>query len=182
MRKFSSKEAADLLQKGHNDTLRKTVELEDALLNLRFEGKASRGKNLRMAREVFRFLETELLHHMRMEDEVVFPFLKTHVPRLEPVIRRLVAEHRDFEKNLGRFGQNLGTAAKGTSEGPGRSIEKVRENGTYLIYLLRNHIQTESQSVYSVIDRELRVDEKKDLAQKICCLKAASRCILKSSS
>ncbi len=46
-------------------------------------------------------------------------------------------------------------------------MEDIRETGTCLTYLLRHHLQAESASVYRAIEKELRSDEIKDLAERI---------------
>ena len=47
------------------------------------------------------------------------------------------------------------------------ALEKMRECGIYLIYLLQSHIQAENQSVYRVAERELHTGEKKELVEKV---------------
>ena len=42
-------------------------------------------------------------------------------------------------------------------------IEKIRETGTYLVFLLRNHVQTEEKSIYEVLAHELRPLEGKEI-------------------
>lgn len=164
----TSKAVVRLLERGHTDTLQKTSQLEKALLNLRFEGKPSLGKNLRQAEEVLEFLRNQLMRHIRLEEKVIFPFLVTHIPKLESVIHLLQGEHDEFRKNVEDFHFELAAASKAKAgSNSGKTLERVQETGTYLVYLLRNHIQAEHQSVYKVIHSELRPAEKKELARKI---------------
>ncbi|MBI2167047.1 MAG: hemerythrin domain-containing protein [Candidatus Omnitrophica bacterium] len=164
----TSKEVVRLLERGHADTLQKISQLEKALLNLRFEGKPSLGKNLRQAEEVLDFLRNQLMKHIRIEEKVIFPFLSAHIPKLESVIHLLEGEHDEFRKNVEDFCFELEAVSKAKAGlGFGRTLERAQETGTYLVYLLRNHIRAEHQSVYKVIHSELRPDEKKELARRI---------------
>lgn len=164
----TSKEVVRLLERGHVDTLQKIAQLEEALLNLRFEGKPSLGKNLRQAEGVLDFLRNQLMRHIRIEEKVLFPYLAAHIPKLESVIHLLQGEHDEFRKNVEDFRFELEAASKMRAGlNPAKALERVQETGTYLVYLLRNHIQAEHQSIYKVIHSELRPDEKKELARRI---------------
>lgn len=163
-KRTDSKNIVELLEKGHRYTLDKTYQMDEILTNLRYEGKASFGKNLKQADALMHFFNKELTEHVKLEEEVVFPFLERHLPKLESVIHLLKAEHEDFRRNLRSFQFSFGELSR---EKRIERIEKIKELGTYLIYLLRNHIQAETESVYKVVDRELHSDEKRELAGKI---------------
>ncbi|MBI4971035.1 MAG: hemerythrin domain-containing protein [Candidatus Omnitrophica bacterium] len=157
-----------LLEKSHDETFQRTDQFRDLLINLRYEGKLSLGKNLKQAEDVLKFFSQEHAGHMQFEEEILFPYLKSHVPKLEPVIYLLHAEHLDFKNNLKNFENLIGELSKERQESDRAVIfEKIRETGAYLIFLLRSHNQSESESVYKVIDRELHDDEKEELAEKI---------------
>ena len=165
------KEALELvreLERGHDETFQKTNQFYNLLIHLRYEGKASLGKNIHEAGEVLNFFKGQHSEHMELEEDVIFPFLKTHVPKLEPVIHLLHAEHQDFKRNLKTFEHLLEELVKEKYDLNSQYIlEKIRDTGTYLIYLLRSHNQSESDSVYKVIDQELHTDEKRELCNQI---------------
>ena len=162
------KKVADLLEESHANIINKTNRLNDILTNLRYEGKSSLGRNLKEAREILNCFNQELLPHIKLEDETLFPFLETYIPKLESVIHLLKAEHEDFKMNLRSFEFSLKEIARDNSDPKrAKTIEKIREKGIYLIYLLRNHIQAESESVYKLIDQELRPSEKKELEKRL---------------
>ena len=150
------------------ESLQGAERLQQILRNLRYEGKASLGRNLKEMRKVQSFFNEELDHHVRFEEETVFPFLKSHLPRLEPVIWLLRAEHQDFRLNLETFKARLEEFVRTKNE-PARPalLEKIQETGTYLIYLLRNHIRAESEYLYQTAERELRSEEKNRLIRKL---------------
>ena len=167
-KEIPSKGLGKILEEGHDETLKETDRLHAVLTRLRYEGKPSLGKNLKEAREVQSFFEDEVVHHVRFEEEAVFPFLKTHVPRLEPMIWLLQAEHQDFRFNLETFKSRLEELEK-TRKDKSRAqvLEALQETGTYLVYLLRNHLRAENEFLYQVIHRELKREEKNQLAHKI---------------
>ena len=164
-KKVASKERVEILDHGHAQTFEKTDELREILTRLCHEGRVSLGKNLKEAREVLKFFKKELVDHVEKEEEAVFPFLETHLPKLQSAISLLRSEHEDFRRNLRRF-QNwlaeLSRKRKGT--GYGKIVEKAKESGTYLTYLLQNHLQIEDV-VFRIADRELRREEKMELGR-----------------
>lgn len=163
-----SKSLAEMIEGEGEDTLEKIHVLQDILVNLRYEGRHRLGKNLKEADEVLAFFNGELTEHVHLEEEVIFPFIKSHIPRLETLILMLCSEHEEFRRNLRSFKFWLGEVAKGKSNlDHGKLIEKVRETGNYLTYLLQNHLQEESEILYRVADQELRSKEKKELCSRV---------------
>lgn len=157
-----------LLGEDHIETLAKAGHLQKILLHLQYEGKAARGKNLKQIDAVLRFFKHEVNGHMREEEKVIFPYLRRHVPRLEPLLSLLVSEHREFRRKI-RILAFLGTRLAGPNlhfDGT-RAIEKLKETGNYLVCLLKGHLQEESEILYRVADRELRVNEKERLVKKV---------------
>ncbi len=147
--------------------LNKMKQLDTALTGFQFEGKSSVGRNLKQVHSVLQFCDGTLMKHMKLEEQIIFPFLASHVPKLDSVLRILCSQHEDFRKSLEdlRFFVNLYSSEASKSDSS-RTIHKLRELGAYLIYLLRHHMQVENESVYQVIDRELRSGERKALEKR----------------
>ncbi|MBI4394882.1 MAG: hemerythrin domain-containing protein [Candidatus Omnitrophica bacterium] len=159
---------AEFLEEDHEEILQRTNRLNDILTNLRYEGKPSLGKNLKEVRETIQFFNQEVIQHVKLEDETIFPFLETHIPKLESVIHLLHAEHEGFKRNLKSFESLVKELEKNSSEpNHGKTLEKIRELGTYLVYSIRNHMQAEDESVYKLIDQELRPNEKQELMKRM---------------
>ncbi len=151
------------MYKKHKEVLEKVDQLNDTLTNLRYEGKVHIGRNMNDIEKVLSFFNEDLLPHVKL-DEMVFTFVGTHVPKLESVIRLLQAEHKEMVVNIEVFSYLFRELENEKNESKRmEAVEKLRDKGTYLIYLMRNHIQAESEGVYKVIDRELRPEEKKTL-------------------
>lgn len=169
-RQTVSRNLVELLEENHSHIFHETDRFRDILTSLRYEGRPSLGRNLKNIREVLKFFNQELVPHVRLEEEVLFPFLEVHIPKLESVIHLLQAEHEDFRRSLRNFEFLLNELEKETADqdlNHGHTIEKVRELGTYLIYLIRSHLQAEDESVYKIVNQELRSSEKKELEQRI---------------
>ena len=62
------------LEGGHQEIINKTEELKKMLTNLRYEGRASYGKNLKEIRHVAIFFENELSHHFHLKKKSFFHF------------------------------------------------------------------------------------------------------------
>ena len=166
--KNNSSELVRCLERSHQETLLKTNGFYETLLKLRYEGKPSLGKNLRAADEVLKFFHGEHKQHMNCEENVIFPFLMIHVPKLESVIQVLRADHHDFKNKLQVFENLIAELAKDRTDFDHAAVlEKIREVGTYMIYLLRSHNQFESSSIHKVMETQLHADEIEELQSKV---------------
>lgn len=161
-----SKTIYGLLEKDHKTTFQKLNRFHEVLTNLRYEGKMSLGKNLSEANRLVGYFKKELDGHMRDEERILFPFLQTHIPRLEPMVYLLLSEHEDFRHCLERLRKPLRAFQKNESIKPG-AIDKVCDDGAYLICLLRSHMWVESHGLYKVADKELKPIEKRELIKQI---------------
>jgi hemerythrin-like domain-containing protein len=157
-----------LLEEEEAETLEKTGRLEQVLTHLRYEGRASLGKNFKETERLLQFFDHDLVRHIRLEEEVVFPYLAAHIPKLDLLISLLRSEHREFQRNLRRFKFWLtALRRKRKASDLGKVIEQIRETGTYLVYLLQSHVQDEGRVFYDVASRELSPGEKRELARRL---------------
>ena len=155
-----------ILEKDHETTFQKLNQFYEVLKKIRCEGKLTLGQNLTEANKLIIYFKRELDDHMRDEEKILFPFLQTHVPRLEPMIYLLLSEHEDFRNNIKSLRMALTEFKKHELIKPG-TLDKICEQGTYLICLLRSHMSVEGNSLYKVADKELRLSEKRKLIRQI---------------
>ena len=155
-----------ILEKDHKTTLRKLDQFYEILKKLRYEGKLMLGQNLTQADRLVTYFKKELDHHMRDEEKILFPFLRAHVPRLEPMVYLLLSEHEDFRSSIKDLKIAL-RELKIHASVKHSTLDKICEQGTYLICLLRSHMSVESSSLYRVADKELHPSEKRKLILKI---------------
>ncbi len=162
------KNFSDLIALNHNETVKTIDRLHEILTDLRYEGEYLLGKNLNKVVEVLEFLKNELIWRIDVEEDVLFPFLKSHLPRLESVIALFRSEHRDFRRSLDEIQGLMARLKRGRDlRKQRRAIEAIVETGMYLTYLVRNHVLAEEESIYKVIDLELKLDEKRKLTHRI---------------
>lgn len=155
-----------MLQLEYHDRsiLSRVDDFQNALERLTFEGKVSVGKNLSQIEHAVVFFKRDLERHMALEDKRLFPYLATHIPKLEPVLNVLQAEHEDFREGLHELDEwvrKLRRAGKVTAD----RIERIKNRGCYLALLLRSHLWEESQALDKTVNRVLRADEKRELAR-----------------
>ena len=144
--------------------LKEIKRLEHVLRDLHFEGKPRFGRNLRETMETIEDLERPLARRFQIEEKKVFPFLRRHVPKLTPVLAMLEAERRGFRARIKNLKGSVRRLAKSTSSRErGRMTHKLREEGTYLLYFLKSHLDLEAATLYRVVSRDLRDDEKREL-------------------
>ena len=165
----------EVVEGDYCQTLEKARHFQEVLTHLQYEGKASWGKNIQRARSLANFLTHEMNGHMGKEEQVIFPFLESHIPKLESLISMLCMEHDDYKKNLASFKALLERLAKRKSQDVDRLMDKLKEKGMYLIYLLQGHLQEETGILYKVAERELRENEKQELFQRIQMTKNPSK-------
>ena len=144
--------------------LHQANQFDQLLMNLRFEGKASFGRNLMAVRKATDFFRNEVNEHIAFEESIIFPYLVSHLPKLDFVIHVLQSEHEIFKKNFEDLKLHLSILSDGALSAKRlKALHKLQEVSTCLVYLVRNHIWVESKSVYELAERELRPDEKKNL-------------------
>ncbi len=137
--------------------------LERVLVHLRYEGKVHRGKNIKHAQKTMEELYQRFKRHYHFQEEVIFPYLLVHIPKHESVIQFLRSDHETIRKSkeqLYRLFQKL------SEKKPDGLESKILELGTYLIYLVRHHIELERSSVHKAVEHELKSEEQKDVAKR----------------
>ncbi len=143
--------------------------LYEALHNLRYEGKIFLKRNIRIIQEAVDFFKEEHISYIRLDEEVIFPFLRVHIPKLEQMLDVLQAENNEFREKLAEL-EGLFRQLKSEASDSGRFrkiMENICDQGTYLFCLVRNHMQVKAEAVYKVMDRELHQDEKRSLYKNI---------------
>ena len=124
--------------KTHQKVLVKVEQLDRALTNFQFEGKSSQGRNLKRIRSVLKFFQEELIDHIELEEQIVFPLLESHIPKLELVIQVLRSEHEDLRRNLGDLQLFLNVLSDGKSQTThSKIVHKILETGLMAVHFMR---------------------------------------------
>ncbi len=144
--------------------LSQTEDLHRALTHLRYEGKMLKEQNVKSVQILAYGLDLVLKRHCHVQEEIVFPFLQTHIPRHEAAISLLEAEHAEIRNQQ----QKLKEDVLKISGAPDPFQEaKIYEAGIYLVTLLRHHIGLEKKSIDRSLQTELREDEKNVINSRI---------------
>jgi len=160
------KEFIDNIEDKHTVTLKEIDRFYDALNNLRYEGKMFRQRNLKVVNGFIEFINNDFLPHLSNDENSLFPFLENHMPALGPMLHFLKGEHREIKdrfKAFERTCKRLEEFLSGVEDQ--KRIERLRDKGIYLVCLMRQHIQSESESVYKKI-RDLKKEEQNLLMDK----------------
>ena len=124
------------LQHKHTTALSNIDRMHEALNNLNYEGKVHFQRNLKTVGGVIEFLKTDLLPHIQCDEDVIFPFLEKHVPKLVPMLGFLKGEHREMKENLKKFeGLFLKLQKEEAEDQRMKIVEKLRDSGIYLFCL-----------------------------------------------
>jgi len=151
-----------------NLVLEKLDLLYESIQSLHYEGKMSLQKNIRVIYGIVQHLKPILVNHTNLDEEVIFPFAGKHIPILEPMINFLKAERNEFNAQLESFEVLINEFNHGTDNSTNYMLlEKLCDKGTYLVCIVRNHMQAEIEGVYNVLDQRLNLFEKKALFEKI---------------
>lgn len=162
------KNMAEFLETDHTEILEKIDQLKGAMVNLRFEGKVSYGKNLKVVEELLTILDSKFLKRLQLMEGILYPFIESHIPKLDPVLRLLKAENKELKVNLEVMIFLLDQIkAEKIDMNQAKFIEQLKDKVTYLMYLLHNHFEVEAASVYKVIKEDLHEDEKDLLLKKM---------------
>ena len=164
---LKEKKGPKFIEPSHQGLIQKMSQINRTLSDLRFEGKASEGKNLRRAEILLETFANELTADMEYEEKLLFPYLETHLPKIEFMIHVLQEEHEVLKKRL----EGLGVALRAFSnvkngEARVKQLEKIRKKGNYLNYFLHQHTWAEHESVYQVLETGLKHYEKNELKRK----------------
>ncbi len=153
-----------LLEKEEKDILKDADYLKQALSKLRFEGRQHHKKNLSKTSSALVILKERLFNHMEEEENSLFPFLVTRLPRLESARHLFLSEHREFREKIKKIGMLL-KRLKSSNENNlvGVSIQEVYSEGMYLTCLILSHVKIEGRQLYKAVENDLSVDEKKKL-------------------
>lgn len=154
----------DHLESEHQRNLKILTQFSEVLKRLRFEGRAQCPKNLRRLRRLMLFFKDKSVRHMRYEEKTLFPFLESHIPRLQPLIRLLLSEHEDFRLAFKDIEGAL-RGFKGIRADNLAALQTIQARGAYLACLLRSHLWAESNVLYSTASKQLKDEEKKLLAK-----------------
>ena len=155
------------LEKDHRTIEAQSERLLDLLIDFRYDGPAAMEGHVRQSKELIDDLTRKFREHLKADEEV-FSFIENHVPKLEQAIRMLGAEHKQIHVNFEVLEFLMYDLPMEKSEFKRLKIlEKIREKGTYLVYLIQHHIHAEEAIVYRAIEESLSHEEREEMGRRI---------------
>jgi hemerythrin-like domain-containing protein len=95
-------------------------------------------------RELFDAFRADLLHHIDVEEELLFPQMLNQDPALRSLVERLLEEHREIKETLERLARDIDVGSKA-----------VDDLAFELTNVLGEHNSREESSVYPWLDDHL---------------------------
>lgn len=171
-RYVKGKSFANIFGNEQREVFKKLDKLYEFLQKLKFEGKLSQGRNIRVVEEIFGSLKDSYSLHKKADEDIIFPFVERHIPRLSPFLSLLTTERDEFYDIIKECEELIKKIkhVKGQTERMD-VVDDLAEKGIYAVVLIRNHIQMEMESVYKVMDKELHTAEKGQLVESLKYLK-----------
>lgn len=143
-------------------------DLQNVVTSFRFEGGYVSQRN---EDRVFQFLDglaKALGERFDLEEGVVFPYADRHVPQVKALSVIMRSEHENVLSNLKKFKAAVRDLCKKCDQKAGcENIQKVRERGIYLVYLMRDRLIAKNDLFYKMLFDSLKQEERKDLAGRV---------------
>lgn len=165
--KTNPKSGINSLKLSYSVVNSKLDELKNALTNLRFEGKQCLGKNIGSAVRSVSFLNDKWLNYLEAEEEDLFPYILTHVPKFDPMLSHFNKDHQEQRKTILQLCRVLEGIKNIETDNMGRTIETCVSVGNYVVCFIKNHMFIKSEIFYRTVFKSLKADEIKQLDQKI---------------
>lgn len=141
------------IRKDH-EQLGQAIELLDrCVFHLRFEGKQHTKDNINRIRDHVNYLHEDMNRRVRYEEEVLFPFLTMHIPRIKPLFNLLHTDHQLFESEFNELSDSIATGLR----------SDILIHGDLLLGLLRSHWLLEGAETIAPLQDELKNHEKERL-------------------
>lgn len=119
-----------------------------------YEGKVFLGVNLKRFRKLWEDINEQLLSHMRGDEDVIFPFLETHIPRLVPFVHMLQEETREIRAGITEINCLLRLVNSARDAKERRvNVAMLAEKVPFVYCLIRSHLEMEGKSLYKWLFR-----------------------------
>ena len=136
---------------------------------------------VRQARRVLRFAGEELSPHFAAEEEALFPFVRSRLQELGPLLERLIGEHRLMEALLEQLASVEGSPPPGLLERIGEQLEKhIRAEERELFpacETLGIDLDAIGRPIVAVRDREMKRRHRALYAEASVVIRAPARAV-----
>jgi len=156
--------------------LREHREIEKVLAELEslLEEQAKEPRWGEAEREDFKWISeilgNHLNHHVRKEDEILFPALEAFLPRDLGPLAVLRGEHTDLRDIFGRLVRAGEARAKGNDQP--EAIEGFKRHGGAILQIVRDHIYKEDRVLFPMVARFLSPEQDAHLLEQMEAINA----------
>lgn len=173
-----SGEIQRLIEKKQGIILQKSNYLLNRLEILNFEGKVYLRQKLQGLQSTIKEACDSFALYIKVEEEIIFPFLGMHIPRLAPHIHLFRRENVEITKTLKEIDRllKLILSVQNTKERR-KHMGILGEKTTFLHYLMVSYFELEDNNLYKSIGKELHADERDLLFRKLIDCRAIEHII-----
>jgi len=134
----------EILKKEHETVLKVLNNLETDL----------EARNISQAKKSIELLEKEFNRHsLNKEEKILFPEIEKFMPRENGPTGMMIIEHKDLTESIKKFKQI-------------NNSENLNETGSYIINLLREHIDKENNMLFMMAEMHLDNKQKEIILKK----------------
>lgn len=150
---------AQLMQE-HDETLRQLKKLNQACKALMENGLS--GRVFDQILSSLRFIDEEVSHHNRREEEALFPVLDRYVEGPTRIMRK---DHRELSRQFHRL--RTAVAKVRLNNKSDRSLKGLAETGREVVQIFVNHIHKENYVLFPLVQKFLTREELRRVASKM---------------
>jgi len=138
------KNPLEILRNEHNIVLKVLNNLETDL----------EARNISQAKKSIELLEKEFNRHsLNKEEKILFPEIEKFMPRENGPTGMMIIEHKDLTESIKKFKQI-------------NNSKNLNETGSYIINLLREHIDKENNMLFMMAEMHLDNKQKEIILKK----------------
>ncbi|MFT5207430.1 MAG: iron-sulfur cluster repair protein YtfE (RIC family) [Candidatus Omnitrophota bacterium] len=145
-----------------------TAQLNELILQLdpSKEDEFMRGCLLDIQASLARLVK-DMTNHIKLEENIFFPFVSTHIPRLDMSIHLLKSEHGDIFNELSYLDDALIRGLKSSQGCVSDVFDELHKIAACLMNIVRHHVNIESRSMHMAIFAYLKPRELNLLNKKL---------------
>jgi len=151
----------DVLKREHRRIEERLARLSEALEVLGERGAAS--EVLDRIEETAAYIDREMAHHHRKEEEALFPVLTPYLDRQLNLDGR-IADHEDLKIMSGKFQAAINECRANSSDG--FAAQMLRGYGLYIVHLVLEHLLKEDQILFLVAEHCLSAEQEAEVFRR----------------
>ena len=149
-----------LLMKEHEDALLNLQQLKKSAADLKKKGFSE--KTFKTLLKAVEYVDEEVRHHNKHEEEALFPIVDRYVDGPTTVLRE---DHAKMAKIYKKLSYSIKSLRENTDDKIARA--ELCESAEDIVHLMVNHIHKENQILFPMIQRFCTKEELREVAKKL---------------